>query len=306
MSKLIISFIAVLGLTACGVRTTTTPEQTIRTFEFSTFGSLKLISPDIQDPKDTSSFDQTNFLVSEEIPTRLLLKSENLKERTTDITIDEHFTMALEIHIDSADLTEKQVKGIKACPLKSNWLLLATWEKAHPFGDTGKWAQSGGDFNQEDCISVASYNSEDITIPKPEEESEDEINQNTQKTSKDSLNKKTNDYAQSTDQLISSENINTDKTTQAPKQDHQEQTKSTTPARIQFNITQWYLNTAQTNNYGFVIVSETPIHIYGTASSFSPTTKWSQPLTLTPAKETREYYWLCGDSCNDDEDEGLY
>ncbi len=305
MSKLIISFIAILGLTACGVRTTSTPEQTIRTFEFSTFGSLKLISPDIQDPKDKSSFEQSSFLVSEELPTRLLLKSENLKERTTDITIDEHFTMALEMHIDTADLTAEQVQGIKACPLKSNWLLLATWEKAHPFGDKGNWTQSGGDFNQEDCISVASYNGEDITIPKPkeEEEAEDKANQSPQKTAKDVLNKKIKDNIKHKD---SSDSQNTAIATQTPKQDEQAQTHSTVPARIQFNITQWYLNKARTNNYGFVIVSETPIHIYGTASSFSPTIKWSQPLTIAPAKETREYFWLCGDSCDNDEEEELY
>jgi hypothetical protein len=46
------------------------------------------------------------------------------------------------------------VASIKACPLKRNWMMAATWKRAHPFSRQGRWSSEGGDYDPAECVAA--------------------------------------------------------------------------------------------------------------------------------------------------------
>lgn len=43
------------------------------------------------------------------------------------------------------------------CPVLTNWMMLATWYKAYPMGNSGTWRSAGGDYDSVGCIAANAH-----------------------------------------------------------------------------------------------------------------------------------------------------
>jgi hypothetical protein len=56
------------------------------------------------------------------------------------------------------------MEDLELCPLEKNWIMLATWLAAHPFGPGGIWQNAGGDYADDNCISAAAGDEADELV----------------------------------------------------------------------------------------------------------------------------------------------
>jgi hypothetical protein len=114
---------------------------------------LKLISSDINDPRDTSTFNQSEYTISSN--RRLLVRLESMQSRTGNTVISR--TKRMYMTVSSAALLSRSAElsaSIRICPMKTNWMMLATWSRPHPFPtNSSRWSRSGGDFEEQECFS---------------------------------------------------------------------------------------------------------------------------------------------------------
>ena len=119
---------------------------------------LKLISSDIPDPRDPRTFKQEIYNLSQE--SRVLVRLESMQTRTSNTVISRSKRMYFSVSSPELESRYSDLSaGIQVCPVRSNWMMLATWTRAHPFPtNSGRWSRAGGDFQQSDCfLSVSSY-----------------------------------------------------------------------------------------------------------------------------------------------------
>jgi len=120
--------------------------------------SVKLISPSISDANDPSCYMQDSYSISDS--NRLLLRFEELSQDAPNVVTNGQtvqFTVTLENSSDS----KHAATDLRLCYLTTDWMMLATWTKAHPFGgDQGSWSQPGGDYSQ--CISPSGVDSSGV------------------------------------------------------------------------------------------------------------------------------------------------
>ncbi|MCB0412910.1 MAG: hypothetical protein KDD50_01170 [Bdellovibrionales bacterium] len=240
--------ISVLNICITGCLSTS-DDPMVRKYEYSSAGQMKMIKQSISDPKDERTFRQSSYEV--DASQRVLLRSDDLAEKSKDVIIDDYFVVALEVYTEDSGLTEDQLQQIKLCPLSQEWLFLATWYNAHPFNG-GKWEVPGGTYNPNECLSVASYadQPEDITIPQPKPGPENSA---------------------------STQNLNLRSSQR--EEALQPKGQNALAVKIQFNVTDWFLQNVRgkSQNLGFVLVSEIPFQVYGDFGYKGPIFKWSQP-----------------------------
>ena len=115
-----------------------------------TLDGVKLIAAGVEDREDPATFSQSQYMISPDH--RLLLRYETLEKEATDVrTEDGHKVTLLIAPALGEDLASAQ-KNFKVCPLKRNWMMAATWRRAHPFNKEGYWAAGGGDYDSLECI----------------------------------------------------------------------------------------------------------------------------------------------------------
>jgi hypothetical protein len=160
-----ISVLLLLTLVSCSEGSL--PEEESRTSNQTFFANgVKLISPTIKDPQDERSYKEDEYTIREN--SRLLVRLETMEENDTGVIIDDSNRMYFVItEKDLSVDTDQKVSSIKVCPLTKNWMILATWENAHPFPTSQRrWNRSGGDYREENCISpsfdVAEANPNDL------------------------------------------------------------------------------------------------------------------------------------------------
>lgn len=108
---------------------------------------LKLIAKDIIDPLSEKTFNQTRYQISAE--SRLLIRYENLESKNLNLQADK--PIYLRIFVGKTDDLNSARNSLKICPILRNWMLMATWTKAHPYPG-GHWSE-GGELSHEDCVS---------------------------------------------------------------------------------------------------------------------------------------------------------
>jgi hypothetical protein len=112
---------------------------------------VKWISPSVRVENDARTYFQNSYLISPQ--GRLLLRREDLHEKMDTIFVDETHPVLLTLSLaDSGNMTTA-IANLKLCAVSKNWMMLATWEKAHPYGDSGYWKSQGADFVTESCLS---------------------------------------------------------------------------------------------------------------------------------------------------------
>jgi hypothetical protein len=160
-------------LTACGPSVLDIGEE-------RTLDGVKLINPSITDPQDPASFEQAKYSIDGQ--SRLLLRYETFSKNAAEVRTEDGHKVSLLISplnvantpapapgsspspspsaspaADPAVLAA--TAGLKACPLKRNWMMAATWKRAHPFSPQGRWAREGGDYESSECIAATSTDS---------------------------------------------------------------------------------------------------------------------------------------------------
>ncbi|NDF15675.1 hypothetical protein EB061_10190, partial [bacterium] len=114
---------------------------------------VKLISPQIQRGDDPSTFGQNHYTLS---PTqRLLLRFESLSSKVAAIQVSGGKKVEFEVTPTDPAQLESAKASLSLCPLTQNWMMLATWENAHPFGNNGQWSTAGGDYEPLGCVRAA-------------------------------------------------------------------------------------------------------------------------------------------------------
>ncbi len=148
MNKLI-TIISIIIFASCGEITKIDADGNLVTIqETYSMDGLKYISRNIQDSRDDKTFLQSFYKIDKE--SRLLMRLEKLDNFDNGAIIDDEHKMHLAIKV-TADLEDAK-NNLLLCPLKRNWMMLATWEYAHPFPGQGQWATRGGDYEESLCL----------------------------------------------------------------------------------------------------------------------------------------------------------
>lgn len=124
---------------------------------------VKLIHKGEDDPYHTHTLRDFYELDGE---TRLLLRLESFKS-WTDVVVHEGHQVWVQIAVTADSVTGKGVDTLRLCPLTKDWMMLATWYKAHPFSETGKWESEGGDFDESSCMERANEAVNELNEPVP-------------------------------------------------------------------------------------------------------------------------------------------
>jgi hypothetical protein len=142
---------ASIALQGCALAVTGGGEPVPQSFSMN---GVKRISPSVARGDDPSSYLQDSYPVAPD--SRLLFRFEELSTR--DLS---------RIRVSAPDKVEVQVAAVSAaeaavakdrlelCPVTRNWMMLATWSSAHPFGGAdGEWARPGGDHDAAGCVKA--------------------------------------------------------------------------------------------------------------------------------------------------------
>ncbi len=129
------------------------------------FEEVKLISTDITQPTDKRSFAQSAYNINWQ--SRLLLRVSSLKE--IDSQVLDNYPVLLRVKLLEPSAKGFAMEHLSICPILTNWMMMATWGKAHPYR-SGEWNQPGGDFDRTLClggmtdIEVQALNAEEKAI----------------------------------------------------------------------------------------------------------------------------------------------
>ena len=125
---------------------------------------VKLISKNISDPRDKRTFQQANYTIGPS--SRLLTRLEGMNDRAGRAVVDGDKRMYMAVSSDDFKVNKSNLAAqVSICPLTTNWMMLATWNKAHPFPTKGsKWKNAGGDIAQVDCVTA------DVSYPDQEDD----------------------------------------------------------------------------------------------------------------------------------------
>lgn len=233
IKKIVLVSILVLFSVACELSSVEPP----RKISYEATTSVKIIQEGVEQPDDPSTVRQESVVLN--YSKRILVKSDELTRSYQSWNIDSDFKMAFNVYVNRADLSVDELNGIELCPLTKNWMIYATWSKAHPFHG-GEWSTPGGDFQDSSCFAVASYKSDDILAPPSSPPSTE--------------------------------------TLQAPVLSL-DSSSSADFIRIQFDVTNWFLNGpyAGASNNGFVLRSQTEILFWADSSNHKPNLGWTEP-----------------------------
>jgi hypothetical protein len=111
---------------------------------------VKLISPEIGSPYDPGTVSQAQYALSDR--RRLLLRFEELTQQSSGILISENRKLEAQVTLGSDGEAADAETALLLCPVTRNWMMLATWERAHPFSDDGRWENAGGDYEASGCV----------------------------------------------------------------------------------------------------------------------------------------------------------
>jgi hypothetical protein len=113
---------------------------------------VKLISPEITDGYDPTTYVQDQYTLDHE--RRLLLRFDGMKSSTDSIQAGGPNKILLLISLASAVSATEAQKVLSVCPITKNWMMLATWNHAAPFGDSSQWQNPGGDYDSKGCVKA--------------------------------------------------------------------------------------------------------------------------------------------------------
>lgn len=154
---LLITLLATGSLTACMVPLDPTVKENTSVVRTAA-DEVKFISMNITEVQNTESIQATSYAIAKEA--RLLMRLSALKPNSDNILQEQPILLRIQLR-DPAIETDARAK-LKICPLDKNWMMFATWKRAHPYSN-GIWKKGGGDFRQENCFEALPSNHESIS-----------------------------------------------------------------------------------------------------------------------------------------------
>ncbi len=125
--------------------------------EYSMDG-VKLLSADVSRGDDPRLSAQAEYTISPRH--HLMLRLQEVNQRKDSIRVSDLERVELKLHLtrtldpstsqDEFDTTIRP--SIQVCPITKSWMMLATWNYAHPFSKDGTWSQGGGDYDPNGCV----------------------------------------------------------------------------------------------------------------------------------------------------------
>ncbi len=134
--------LALLVLSACGLRTSVEEHE-------HSFDGVKLLVRGEHTPYNKTHYLQESYDLAP--GRRLLLRFESFAGH--DVTLADDHRVMVQIGLANPQDSELATSSLRLCPLSSDWMMLATWEQAHPFSDAGAWGTQGGDFDPASCLT---------------------------------------------------------------------------------------------------------------------------------------------------------
>ncbi len=125
----------------------TTAPSVSQTFSLD---AVKQISPDIVGGDTPSAYGQAAYDLASEA--RLLFRYESFSTHVSNVNLENNKRVLVQVTVES-DPSEARTR-LKLCPLVSDWMMLATWTLAHPFGLGGQWKSPGADYDGSACESA--------------------------------------------------------------------------------------------------------------------------------------------------------
>ena len=111
---------------------------------------VKRIAPGLGS-NDPLTFNQSTYLVS--TTSHLLLRFETLSTYVDNIDDTAGKYIQIQITVSDSALVAAAVSSLHLCPITKAWMMLASWELAHPFGGGDRWTTPGGDYEASGCVS---------------------------------------------------------------------------------------------------------------------------------------------------------
>lgn len=150
-APLALILVASLGLAGCEEWTIGTSEPIVDQRRSLVLDGVKLIDADIGDGESPATYRQERYALS---PTaRLLLRLEGLDQHLEEIRTEASYRVELLVTpAPDTDLTRAR-EALRLCPMARNWMMLASWRRAHPAA-RGRWSRDGGDFRETECVSA--------------------------------------------------------------------------------------------------------------------------------------------------------
>ncbi|HEX4923932.1 MAG TPA: hypothetical protein VFV50_07595 [Bdellovibrionales bacterium] len=147
--KHVFSILTALSLAGCG--SPKLSQEAPLNEEMRVSDVIKLISSDIKEGADDTTFDQQHYRVGPS--RRLLIMYSSLNSHVGTINTANGGKVTLELSLTIPADTDSALNAFKICPITDKWMLLATWERAFP---RRKWNTPGGDFDLAGCVSPTS------------------------------------------------------------------------------------------------------------------------------------------------------
>lgn len=101
---------------------------------------------------DSHLYQQSSYPIDSRA--RLLLRYEDLLKLNDEIVINSNHAARVELSVLNIDQKAEAAERLRVCPMNRNWMMLATWYQAHPFGGGEDWSEPGGDYVRRDCIKA--------------------------------------------------------------------------------------------------------------------------------------------------------
>lgn len=152
MKKLILILSAACFLCACGSqfgtgKSSAPKEKLVKSFSYD---GVKRIDAGMSG-QDERSFKQPQYPVNS--TSRLLIRFESFRSSKGSVSLAKDDDVWLRITVVSDTDYETALKEFQLCPLiRGDWMMLASWKSAHPFGKPGRWANLGSDYDAGGCV----------------------------------------------------------------------------------------------------------------------------------------------------------
>lgn len=138
-------------ITSCGSVLPLDPSVVSNTdLKKAAFREVKLIRSDITDSQNPETLKSSTYHIGPN--SRLLLRFSELQN--VDPEIINLYPVVIKVSLSGPSSQESQ-KALSLCPISKNWMMLATWQYAHPY-KYGNWESDGGDIFSEMCVGILS------------------------------------------------------------------------------------------------------------------------------------------------------
>jgi hypothetical protein len=110
---------------------------------------VKLIAPWITEGDSAGAYGLSAYRVSSD--SRLLLRYESFSKHTESVDLGSDGSKKVIVQVTVSSDPAEARERLELCPLQADWMMLATWQQAHPFGLSGQWKAAGADYDELGC-----------------------------------------------------------------------------------------------------------------------------------------------------------